>query len=207
MELDAPVNTVATEDLDISHKGVTGDVVKISQIKTEIPKNEISAIPPQNENVEIKISAQNVDASHAQGEPTAKLLIPEPEDLRAIKAPGSEPQRSSEVTKECGKMSDVEVKSESAAPTKEEIADSGVKTDEENEEQEDNEDNENSGLCSETPVMVEASKDMEVKVHKKSHNILSGVGSKVKHSIAKVKKAITGGKSSSPKSTSPKERD
>ncbi|GKA06575.1 hypothetical protein Tco_0685799 [Tanacetum coccineum] len=126
LELDAPVNTVATKDLDISHKDVTGDVTK---------------------------------------------------------------------------------EGESAAPTKEEIADSGTKTDEENEEQEDNEDNENSGLCSETPVMVEASKDMEVKVHKKSHNILSGVGSKVKHSIAKVKKAITGGKSSSPKPPSPKERD
>nr|GEW42983.1 hypothetical protein [Tanacetum cinerariifolium] len=125
LELDAPVNTVATKDLDISHKGVTGDV-----------------------------------------------------------------------TKEGG-----DVKSESAAPTKEEIADSGTKTDEENEEQEDNEDNENSGLCSETPVMVEASKDMEVKVHKKSHNILSGVGSKVKHSIAKVKKAITGGSWTLPSNT------
>ncbi|KZV32936.1 hypothetical protein F511_01447 [Dorcoceras hygrometricum] len=46
--------------------------------------------------------------------------------------------------------------------------------------------------------------DKEVKVaHKKSHGILSGVGSKVKHSISKVKKAITG-KSSHPKSASPK---
>ncbi|KAI9075572.1 hypothetical protein K1719_042478 [Acacia pycnantha] len=52
-------------------------------------------------------------------------------------------------------------------------------------------------------VMVEIPKDAEEKVkHKKSHNILSGVGSKVKHSISKVKKAITG-KSSHPK-TSPK---
>lgn len=58
---------------------------------------------------------------------------------------------------------------------------------------------------SDAPVMVEASRDMDVKtVHKKSHhNILSGVGSKVKHSLAKVKKAITG-KSSHPKPTSPK---
>ncbi|GER47962.1 hypothetical protein STAS_25121 [Striga asiatica] len=40
-------------------------------------------------------------------------------------------------------------------------------------------------LCSEAPVMVDAG-DADVKVaHKKSHNILSGVGSKVKHSIAK----------------------
>ena len=55
------------------------------------------------------------------------------------------------------------------------------------------------------PVVVEASRDTDVKIaHKKHHhNILSSVGSKVKHSIAKVKKAITG-KSSHPKTTSPK---
>lgn len=62
------------------------------------------------------------------------------------------------------------------------------------------------GSCSDAPVMVEASKDIEVKAHKKSHNILSGVGSKVKHSIAKVKKAITG-KHSPPKSSSPKAKN
>ncbi|XP_031383133.1 uncharacterized protein LOC116197209 isoform X12 [Punica granatum] len=56
-----------------------------------------------------------------------------------------------------------------------------------------------------TPVMVESSKDIEVKGHhKKSHNILSGVGSRVKHSISKVKKAITG-KSSHSKLQSPKQ--
>ncbi|KAL3526089.1 hypothetical protein ACH5RR_014461 [Cinchona calisaya] len=54
------------------------------------------------------------------------------------------------------------------------------------------------------PVIVEASRDVDVKVSpKKSHNILSSVGSKVKHSIAKVKKVITG-KSSHPKPSSAK---
>ncbi|KAK9925353.1 hypothetical protein M0R45_033679 [Rubus argutus] len=52
------------------------------------------------------------------------------------------------------------------------------------------------------PVIVEASTDTEVKV-KKSHNILSGMGSKVKHSISKVKKAIIG-KSSNSKTQSEK---
>ncbi|KAF3444607.1 hypothetical protein FNV43_RR14299 [Rhamnella rubrinervis] len=60
------------------------------------------------------------------------------------------------------------------------------------------------------PVMVEtveASRDADVKVaHKKSHNILSGVGSKVKHSISKVKKAITG-KSSHSKQANKKPDD
>ncbi|KAG5254523.1 microtubule-associated protein [Salix suchowensis] len=56
-----------------------------------------------------------------------------------------------------------------------------------------------------SPVMVEASRDtVDVKVaSKKHHSILSGVGSKVKQSISKVKKAITG-KSSLPKQHSPK---
>ncbi|KAK4785150.1 hypothetical protein SAY86_001839 [Trapa natans] len=55
-----------------------------------------------------------------------------------------------------------------------------------------------------TPVMVEPSKDNDGKAnHKKSHNILSGVGSKVKNSISKVKKAITG--KSSHSKTPPKQ--
>ncbi|KAA8548143.1 hypothetical protein F0562_004596 [Nyssa sinensis] len=71
-----------------------------------------------------------------------------------------------------------------------------AKTDEE----EEGDENKRADSGSDAPVMVEASRDMDVKIaHKKSHNILSGVGSKVKHSIAKVKKAITG-KSSHSKS-------
>ena len=43
------------------------------------------------------------------------------------------------------------------------------------------------------PILVQASKDIDAKAgRKKSHGIFSGVGSKVKHSISKVKKAITG---------------
>ncbi|GAV70231.1 hypothetical protein CFOL_v3_13729 [Cephalotus follicularis] len=62
---------------------------------------------------------------------------------------------------------------------------------EEKEVEEDQQEKTDSGP--DAPVMVESSKEIDVKVaHKKSHNILSGVGSKVKHSISKVKKAITG---------------
>ncbi|KAL6520214.1 hypothetical protein OROMI_032394 [Orobanche minor] len=60
-----------------------------------------------------------------------------------------------------------------------------------------------SELCSEAPIMVDMGDADEKVAHRKSHNILSGVGSKVKHSIAKVKKAITG-KSSHTKPSSPK---
>ncbi|XP_047954458.1 microtubule-associated protein futsch isoform X2 [Salvia hispanica] len=73
-----------------------------------------------------------------------------------------------------------------------------MKTDEEKDGEEESHEQKKSDLSSEAPVMVDIG-DADIKVaHKKSHNILSGVGSKVKHSIAKVKKAITG-KSPSPK--------
>ncbi|OIW03023.1 hypothetical protein TanjilG_13660 [Lupinus angustifolius] len=53
-------------------------------------------------------------------------------------------------------------------------------------------------------VMIKDSQDSDVRVSpKKHHGILSGVGSKVKHSISKVKKAITG-KSSHSKTSSEK---
>ncbi|KAL4379182.1 hypothetical protein GQ457_02G020490 [Hibiscus cannabinus] len=57
---------------------------------------------------------------------------------------------------------------------------------------------------SDAPVIVEAPRDTEIKPHKKSQNILSGVGSKVKNSISKVKKAITGKSSKEPKTISSK---
>ncbi|CAD5333571.1 unnamed protein product [Arabidopsis thaliana] len=53
-------------------------------------------------------------------------------------------------------------------------------------------------------VMVEAKDTVSiVKTHKKSHGILSGVGSKVKHSISKVKKVLTGKSSHTTKPSSP----
>lgn len=46
-------------------------------------------------------------------------------------------------------------------------------------------------LQREIPITAEAVREMELKAtQKKSHNLLSGVGSKVKHSISKMKKAI-----------------
>ncbi|KAL7100632.1 hypothetical protein ACP275_08G008100 [Erythranthe tilingii] len=78
-----------------------------------------------------------------------------------------------------------------------------VKSDEEKDDEEESSEQRRPDFGSEAPVMVDMG-DADLKTpHKKSHNILSGVGSKVKHSIAKVKKAITG-KSSHPKPPSPK---
>ncbi|CAA3014158.1 Hypothetical predicted protein [Olea europaea subsp. europaea] len=95
-------------------------------------------------------------------------------------------------------------KEELKAEKTEEAEDKEEKCDEEKDSHEESREQKGSDLSFEAPVPVDAG-DVHTKVsHKKSHNILSGVGSKVKHSIAKVKKAITG-KSSQPKPPSPKE--
>ncbi|XP_052195545.1 uncharacterized protein LOC127803391 [Diospyros lotus] len=79
-----------------------------------------------------------------------------------------------------------------------------AKADEENDEQEEIYEPKTEESGTYAPVIVETSRDSDVKTpHKKSHKILSGVGSRVKHSIAKVKKAIIG-KSSHPKIQSSK---
>ncbi|CAI9758572.1 unnamed protein product [Fraxinus pennsylvanica] len=89
---------------------------------------------------------------------------------------------------------------------KTEEAEHEEKSDEEKDNHEESSEQKGSDLGSEAPVLVDAG-DVVTKVsHKKSHNILSGVGSKVKHSIAKVKRAIIG-KSSHPKPPSPKESE
>ncbi|KAK2634189.1 hypothetical protein Ddye_028981 [Dipteronia dyeriana] len=68
----------------------------------------------------------------------------------------------------------------------------GAKTGEEKDEKEEGEEHKKTDLSSEALVVVDVLRDMDVKfAHKKSHGILSCVGSKVKHSISKVKKAIT----------------
>ncbi|GMN42571.1 hypothetical protein TIFTF001_011789 [Ficus carica] len=80
-----------------------------------------------------------------------------------------------------------------------------AKTDEERDEEEQEEDNEHAHEHEhegheheeedhpDAPIIVQSSRDIDSKGgRKKSHGLFSGVGSKVKHSISKVKKAITG---------------
>ena len=65
-------------------------------------------------------------------------------------------------------------------------------TDEEKDEKEEENEHKSEESGHDAAVVVEAkAADLNL-APKKSHTILSGVGSKVKHSIAKVKKAITG---------------
>ncbi|KAK6913073.1 hypothetical protein RJ641_022674 [Dillenia turbinata] len=141
-----------------------------------------------------------------ENEETAKASIPEPSahtslfDLmeRSIR---EHPHGTRELTDEKGQIVHEEEMYRNEA---EKIHVEEPLTDEERECEEDEEEHKKADSGSDAPVMVEAHRDMDEKAtHKKHHNILSGVGSKVKHSIAKVKKAITG-KSSHHKQLSPK---
>lgn len=80
-----------------------------------------------------------------------------------------------------------------------------VKTGQEYDGQDEGDEHKKTDSSSDSLVVVDAAKDIDMKlVHKKPHGILSGVGSKVKHSISKVKKAITGKSSHHLKPASPK---
>lgn len=71
-------------------------------------------------------------------------------------------------------------------------------------EDEDGEEHKDDKTSPDSIVMVEAKDTVSIiKTQKKSHGILSGVGSKVKHSISKVKKALTGKSSHPTKPSSP----
>ncbi|XP_076949634.1 uncharacterized protein LOC143622331 [Bidens hawaiensis] len=204
LEFDAPkaLGTAAAEDLKISPKYVPDDLIKVSQTHPEIQKHEVP-----KESTGSKILTEKTDSSNKQEESVAKSLIPEAAILKPDTAPVSIDRKEKSESAEPAKIilqEPAKEKSEVAKDQQVEREETGFKTDEEYEEAEDNEDDEKTGSYSDAPVMVEASKDIEVKAHRKSHNILSGVGSKVKHSIAKVKKAITG-KSSPTKS--PKAKD
>lgn len=142
--------------------------------------------------VECQGEKRMVDSGEKITEESAKFSL---SDLMQ-KSMKENPQVAKDLTKERHPMlSKAEMQNEEAETTQFGKA----KTDEE-----EGDEHKRTDPDSDAPVMVEASKDIDVKVaHKKSHNILSGVGSKVKHSISRVKKAITG-KSSHPKTQSPK---
>ncbi|PON84255.1 hypothetical protein TorRG33x02_200090 [Trema orientale] len=79
------------------------------------------------------------------------------------------------------------------SPTHEGKDDEEEHEEEEHEHEHEHEDEDEDEDHPDAPILVQASKDIDAKAtRKKSHGIFSGVGSKVKHSISKVKKAITG---------------
>lgn len=194
-----------------------------------ISNNQNLIVPNSNESTKDKISTENKDVSLVEQLESQNLLGAEtrakgvafqettsgeckgtPEkststDLEKIASPdilSGSSEQDLKVAEDLSKERGLPVNKEDSQDDKTTTAEvEEPKTDEDVDEDE----NKRMDSGSDGPVMVETSRDMDTKVspHKKSHSsILSGVGSKVKHSIAKVKKVITG-KSSHPKLSSP----
>ncbi|KAA8530199.1 hypothetical protein F0562_004908 [Nyssa sinensis] len=116
-----------------------------------------------------------------------------PTSIEAAKISLSDPlgssKETSQVTKHLTEERELIVNKEDLLTEK--VETTQVEEEKTDEEKDEGEEHKRTGLDSDAPVIVEASRDMDVKIaHKRSHNILSGVGSKVKHSIAKMKKVI-----------------
>lgn len=197
-----------------------------------IPDGQILIEPNSNESTKANISTGNEDVSLVQQLESGKILGDEPKakgvECQEEKRMGEECKDTTEnpISTDSDKISPPDIlqgpseaalnvaedltKGRGLPENKEDLEDDKTETAEVEEPKtdEDVEKDENKRVDSgsDAPVMVEASRDMDINVSppKKSHtSILSGVGSKVKHSIAKVKKVITG-KSSHPKPASPK---
>ncbi|KAL7140754.1 hypothetical protein ABFS83_08G008000 [Erythranthe nasuta] len=180
--------------------------VKCSDIETEekdlplhsdVAELEVIPLPSNDKHVVLepsKCEPEEANSGHKEGTSqttTESKEIDKPSLMDLLQTPT---KKTSEIA---SRSEDVQ-----AEKTDEAVCED-VKSDEEKDDEEESSEQRRPDLGSEAPVMVDMG-DADLKTpHKKSHNILSGVGSKVKHSIAKVKKAITG-KSSHPKPPSPK---
>ncbi|KAK6155220.1 hypothetical protein DH2020_009468 [Rehmannia glutinosa] len=216
---------IAEKDLPMQSTGLDGTGVtelKVTPIASNDKHVVLEADHTSYMNPENSIGNKKISAECSQGEhELLKETVPEPEEATCEneEKTSTETTKSTEMSesKEIDKpsLSDLlqvspketsQMASHSANEKEPTIHSEDLqaeKTDEEKDDEDESSERKKSELSSEAPVMVEMG-DADVKVaHKKSHNILSGVGSKVKHSIAKVKKVITG-KSSHPKPPSPK---
>lgn len=158
------LGAAATEDLKISQKCVTDDLIKVKQTLPEIQTYEVPTgtidkhspnEPQTKDSTESKILTEKIDSSHEQVEPTAKSLIPEEEILKANKTSDTviiDQKEKSESAKGNSEVAENLIGEKDSALIKDqhvdkyEHGDSGVKTDEEDNEEEENEDDEKNGF-------------------------------------------------------------
>ncbi|KAL6011424.1 hypothetical protein ACLOJK_001872 [Asimina triloba] len=201
-------NVESTETLQANNSDTLSDLGEKIERTTQKAKENLKL--GESLHVEPNLKQEKVEegqdgTAEKRMETTSEDSIEELKELDAGKTPLSDLLERSQREKmklgeglvqeghQAGKEDEVQNKQEATGQVEEE------KTDEE---EDDDHKKDESG--SDAPVIVEAARDVDLKpTHKKSHNILSGVGSKVKNSIAKVKKAITG-KSTHHKSQTPK---
>ena len=152
--------------------------------------------------VETKVTTRDVETPRKLAEPTEEAS-PRDHTDREIKGEQEAPpalvslselmQDSKEETKpKAENLSEETEVPKRSKDTENEKPKTDEEKDEDEEEHEEDEEHEESEHP-DAPILVQSSKDIDAKVsRKKSHGLFSGVGSKVKHSISKVKKAITG---------------
>ncbi|XP_048327501.2 uncharacterized protein LOC107415461 isoform X2 [Ziziphus jujuba] len=181
LDRSSTATTFITAEKDVPLPPTVPDPIKETTHRTELKKTE-----PQNDtsvDTEIKVVERGIEEEKGEsgGRTTETVSSAGKLSLSELL------QSTTKVTKR-DVIEEKEAKSSKEAEGEEEHQGEAQKDDEEGEEHKGSSEPE-----SDAPVIVEASRDIDVKVaHKKSHSILSGVGSKVKHSISKVKKAITG---------------
>nr|VDC98843.1 unnamed protein product [Brassica rapa] len=129
------------------------------------------------------------------------------DDLSKLENPKIEEEKKQKDGEEPARKSLSDLIQKVKVTDKTEVATTEVRIDEEAKaegEDEDGDEHKDDKTSPDSIVMVEAKDTVNIiKTQKKSHGILSGVGSKVKHSISKVKKALTGKSSHTTKPSSP----
>lgn len=206
------ISTIKTEGSDTSLP-----IQQLTQSKTEAGLRESTHADKNLRDSSRLVSTENSDVPTEILQSTSRSLdfseVVQPESAKKTESqsPLKIPEESSlsELlqisTKDTIQMTQQPNQETNPTTKKEDLQPEDPKTDEDKDDEEDEEGEEHKKTDSSSDgVIVEASRDMEVKSpQKKHHGILSGVGTKVKKSISKVKKAITG-KSSHPKPPSPK---
>ncbi|XP_019086790.1 PREDICTED: centromere-associated protein E-like [Camelina sativa] len=166
--------------------------------KDEVPNQQERNIADEVPNLENQKIAEEVQQKDGESERTKDLFSAVKETEPTLK----EPARKSlsdliQKVKGTNKTEDV--------TTEPHIEEKPKTVEEDENDNGDHEHDKDDKTSPDSIVMVEAKDTVSIiKTHKKSHGLLSGVGSKVKHSISKVKKVLTGKSSHTTKPSSPK---
>ncbi|KAM6548689.1 hypothetical protein CsatB_020365 [Cannabis sativa] len=206
----------ALTSIELSHKKESL-IVEEAQSTHETCKDQT---PKEADNAEIK--AAKITTSNKDSPPTLPELVEETSqraESKDIKTRNETWAGDREIKDEqCGKEKEAVVSlseliqssteentqvvehlsKEKELKSSKEVEHSQIHEEDDEEEEEEHEDEDHP----DAPILVQASKDIDAKAaRKKSQGIFSGVGSKVKHSISKVKKVITGKSSHSTTTT------
>ncbi|CAA6671469.1 unnamed protein product [Spirodela intermedia] len=192
----------ANQDLHESPETLLLAETPNNKILQEEGRQEFEETKESHPNIEMLEKAMTVDISsemivietkksQGSGESLLSIQHPTQRSIRPVIEVNQIPEEASESTQE-GKVR-IQADDKKGRITDEHITREIPVEEKSDEEEERNEEDHNADKSvAEVSATIEMTEGEPKPAHKKSHNILSGVKSKVKHSIAKVKKAITG---------------